>query len=127
MIEGERIPIAIPTGCDYFTENIQAYSKAFSIGKDEIDDIVAKYDGFRCIELKQHLVTKEAELASALDSLKDFDKAVDDRATAKVKAYLKTRKTQRRMPSVFKLKKTWLFFGLLLALATVFFLIFSSG
>jgi len=123
IIEDERIPIAIPMGCDYFTEHVQAYSKAFSISKDEIDTVVGDYDGFRCIELKQQLVTKDSELSSALKSLKDFDRAVDERATAKFKAYMKTRKHARTMPGVLTLKKTWLFFGLLVALAVVLFLV----
>jgi len=112
-IENERIPIAVPTGCDFYVEHIQTSARAFNVSKDEVDGIVSSYDGFRCIELKQKLVTRDAELSSALESLKDFDRAVDDRSTAKVKAYLKTRKQQRQLPRLFRIKKFWLFLGLI--------------
>lgn len=118
-IEGERIPIAIPTGCDYVTENIQADAKAFSITKDEIDNIVGAYDGFRCIELKQLLVTKEAELTSALAALGDFDNAVEKRAAAKIKHFKATDEEERRVPRFLKIKKTWIVVGLFLVLCFI--------
>jgi len=121
-IEGERIPIAIPTGCDYITEHVQADAKAFSVTKGEIDNIIGAYDGFRCIELKQLLVSKEAELKSALKALDDFDSAVERRAAAKIRHFKATDEEERRVPRFLKIKRTWVVFGLFIGLAVLLWL-----
>jgi len=122
--EGEIIPIVVPTGADYITENIQKSAKSFDVSKEELDNVVAKYDTFKSIELKQMLVSKEAELASALEALKDFDRAVEERANAKVRAYLKTRKTKRFVvPSILHRISTWIVLGLLVFLGIIVYLV----
>lgn len=121
-IEGERIVVAIPTGADYYVEHIQANAKAFSVSKDEIDTMVGYYDAFRCIELKQQLVTKEAELRSALKALKEFDKAVERRKEAEQELWLEQFEHERRVPGFLKVKKLWLFLGLLGMLALLIYL-----
>jgi len=117
----EYIPVVVPTGCSHITENIQKCAGHFTVSKEEIDEIVKPgglYDRWRSVELKELLYTREAELNSALKVIEDFDKAVDERAAAKVRAYLKTRKKARTIsvPSLFKVKRFWLVLGLLFAL-----------
>jgi hypothetical protein len=122
-LEGLSIPIVIPTGSDFIAEHIQHAAKFFDVKKEELDDVMAKFDAYESVKLKQELVTKTAEIGSLLEALKDFDKAVDERANAKVRAYLKTRKTAHVIPSFLKVKKFWIILGLAVILMLILILI----
>jgi len=120
-IEDEVIPVVIPTGSDDACRQVLVNAGLLTtkITPAYLNTLIKKYDAFRCIQYKQELITKEAELASVLKSLGDFDGAVDRRASAKFKSYMKTRKVQRRLPGFLRIKKFWLFLGAL-ALITLF-------
>jgi len=127
--EDKYIPIVVPTGCSFITENIQKAASYFDVSKEDINNIAlpgGEYDRWQSVELKELLITREAELASALAALKDFNKAVEEVANAKVKSYLKTRKFQRLpLPGWLKLKKFWLFLGLVALLIFLLWLFFG--
>jgi len=128
-IEDEYIPIVVPTGCSFISEHIQKASSHFNVTKEDIDKIALPrglYDSWKSVELKELLLTRESELASALTAMKDFNKAVDEVANAKVKSYLKTRKIARMpLPGWMKLKKFWLMLGLIALLVFIMWLIFG--
>lgn len=121
----ELVVVAVPTGCDYYAEHIQRDAKAFAVSKEDIDKVVKDFDSFKSIEYRELLISREQDLAATKEVVKDFDKAVDERANAKVKAYLKTRKVERRLPGFLKWKKTWLLIGALVLLTIFVWAVFS--
>jgi len=129
-IEDELIPVVVPTGCSFITENIQKRTRCFDVTKEDLDKIVlpgGAYDAWKSVETKELLLTREAELAAANASLEDFDKAVDERASAKVRAYLKTRKVARlpSLPRWIKIKKLWMVLGLIAVIVLFGWLMFG--
>lgn len=118
-LEGKYIPVVVPTGCSFITEHIQNYTDYFNITRKQIDQIIQPeglYDKWKCVELKELLHTREAQLASAYASIKDFDGAVEKKVEAERKLFLETFESERNLPKWLKMKKIWLLFGLIAVL-----------
>jgi hypothetical protein len=119
-MEGERIPVVIAKDSDWEAETSQKMSKIFEVDKEIVDQAISKYDAFRAIFYKQVLATREAELESALESLKDAESKAGELAAKMVEEYIELEKAPPRE----KITRKWKYGLIAIAIIVVSVIVF---